>query len=573
MRLLKSLLQKKRATAVQKRWFLHQKPPFVEVKAADGHTYRIHSDLKTLVMIGTHALPSPACPFPGLGLMTNLYQIMFKFRKHWALTAASFALLCAAVLVVFSILLAQHPAAGEMIQNSIWSGILLCISVCFAGFGSYIIYQFMRSGEAVFSELCEDYKEQRLLGSGQSDVLDITPDILVVQKQNETHAGFINRLEQEKVNAGHGVWVLALAFQEPLGAIWKTPTKSLLFARNEPPFQNETWTPEQKIVPENAVFDDETHEAFQAYVFDFVSHYRRWAPGAKVKSADKSEAGTTWAESIRARTAAVCLALFVSLSAFAQSADAVKTTLGKKAGEVPDKGADVSYIFEKKNLNRIGNGRSDYIELLTGLPNYRDCCHGALIAVYKDGEVIAKASAAGDVATDPMRPHQGSAIPPEQVRGFSLPDSNSMADMAEDAKRQIYLLKETAGKAVRPWWDVVIFGLWCLSTVIAVFVCGSFMVAYVTAKEGDYWGHKKARKALMYTLLGLALVLIIQSALYMNAWAFPQFAIIVGVGVETAALCWLVTAFVPNFWPSPGNAPARGGAHRFYADNNPQLGP
>jgi len=572
--------QNKSVEPVQKRWFLHHRPPFVEVRANDGHTYRIMSDLKTSVLIGTHALPAPACPFPALGLLTNLYLVLYRMRKQIAYTVAGLILLFVAATATAVYLLSAHPAMGEMLQNALISALLLLISVSTAAYGSYIIYLFLRSSENVFREIVADVKEQKQLGAGAETMpgdYDISPDILMMQGADETHADFVNRLEEAKSSAGHGIWVLALAWRTPVGTIWQTPTKSMLFARNAPPFQNETWTDEQRICPANAVFDTETHAEFDAYVQDFVFYYRKWAPINKATSDDRAEAGRNWLESVRARTTAACVAILLCASGIAaQSAKAVADALGKN-NVVPELHADVSYQFEKKTLGRVGNGKSDYVQLLKNIPAYRDCCHGALIAVYKNGDLVAKGSAAGEVAAKPaeqMRERGTSAIAPETVPGFTLadiPDSSGMATMAEKAKRQIDQIGTIAGQSIRPWWEVVMHGLWTAFPFLLIAGAIAWLFAGVCAREGMYDLHKQSRRALAVIALAVAAVLLVNFLLIAVGMGFGPLGLSIIAAIETYIAYRLVTWLVPDFTPAAGNEPERGMFRR--GGNFPQLGP
>lgn len=566
----------KSAKSERRHWFLHHKHPHVRVCAQDGRTYVVRPDFTTQVQVGELLLPHPHCPFPGTAILANLYLILYRMRKNIFYIAGTALVFALALILSATYLMAAHPASGEMLQNALFSGLLLFISVCFAAFAVRLIYLFYISGEQVFSDIVQDVKTAGLLTGGNrtesTPELSIIPDILVIQKPDEADADFINRVESKKISAGHGVWVLAFAFREPVATIWETPTRSIIFARDTPPFQDADTPEESRFVPTGADFTIESYEAFSLYCTAFVARYRNWAQIAKVDRAENTQRGNAWLDSIRAKTAALCAVFLISACALsAQSAAAVERAVGTAIRDIPSVGADVSYQFEKKSLNRVGNGRSNYVELLRGIPSYRDCCHGALIAVYKDGEVIAKGSAAGEVAGNKrayaMRKEGDSAISTNDVKGFTFPDSAQSASIAYEISAQSRELSQKASEGIKPWWEMVMNAYWDWFWLLLIITVGPWIVAKTAAREG-FWDIHRYTKRVVIITTGISVFLFATNLMFLAKWAgWPNWAL----GVAAVCLCfagvWAYDHMNPDYNPKPGND--KDNLRRHY--NNNQL--
>lgn len=555
-------MQKRCVETVQNALFLHQKSP-IDLKGPHGYTYRLHPTKGLRVLIGD----SEYC-VPG----SSVYDMLNSQRKK-AKALIALLLIPLALIATGAVLILSHPASGEMMGNALMSGLLLLISVCFAGFGAYMAYNIWRSCRTVFAEEVQRWAAQKELPAQAASALDISPDILVVQRPGEDSAAYACRVEEAVSESGHGVWVLAMAQGEPAGQIWMSPTKAATFFRNDPPFQSAEWTDDQRIVPLNYTPVGESNAEFMQYVNDFVYYYRMWAPIRKAADVEQNDGGRTWIGHIRAKSAAVLIVLAMACTGlFAQAAAQVEQAIGTGIRNVPLMGADISYQFQKKTLGRIGNGKSNIVELLTAIPAYRDCCYGPLVAVYVDGDLVAKGNATGDVAQNTttaqaMRP-QGSAIPPERVKGFQMPDSAGMVTMAERAKRQIDEIGLVAGQSIRPWWEVVMHTLWIAFPFLIIAGAVCWLVAGVCAREGIYDLHKYARRGLAIIALSVAGILLVNFLLIAVSMGMGPLGLPIVAIIETLIAYKLVTWLVPDFTPAYGNEPERDPRRRF-----PQIGP
>jgi hypothetical protein len=567
-------VQQKRVEIVQTNWILHLIPPVVQVETPEAR-YRITGTGISYRMAKPLPEQLTGCPFPGLVLELAVRGFLFRNRAKLPWLIVAVAALIVAFYGASAWLIIEHPAAGEMLQNALWSALLWTVSICATLASVRMFVGFRNSAKYVYESELARIQETKELTAGPAPEIDLGEDILVIQKEGESGADFETRLAGVRMNLQPGEWAVAFCFRHPTGTIWTSPTATTLFQRNTPPFQNEHWKEDQLIVPPNAVFHREEYPDFRWYCETFAHYYKGWAPAYKIESADKGDAANTWLANVKLKSAAVLLCLFCSFTSFGQSAAAVQSAIGTRIREIPEQGADVSYMFQKKVLNRIGNGRSSYVELLTSLPTYKDCCHGDLIAIYNGENIVAKGPAAETVADAPKTKaaamRSTSAIPPSEVTpgaGWQMPDSLSSAQMAEDTKHQIWRATDAAGKGIKPWWDVVMFTLWQVFPFLIILGALSWLFAGVCAREGMYTLHKHARRVLAIDALAVAGVLLVNFLLVAVGMGFGPFALSLIAAGETYAAYVLVTWLVPDFRPAPGNEP-RGRAA--YFDQSRQL--
>lgn len=566
-------VQKKSAKVVQKNWILHLFPPIVQVET-DEARYRVTGTGITYRMAQPLPEQLTGCPFPGLVLELAVRGFLFRHREKLPWIIVMVAALTVALYAASTWLILEHPAAGEMLQNALWTALLWTVSICATLAAVRMFQGFRNSAKYVWESELARVQETKELTAGPAPEIDLGEDILVMQKEGESGPDFEKRLAGVRMNLQDGEWALAFCFRHPTCAIWKSPTDALIIQRNEPPFQNEHWTEDQLIVPANAVFNVEQYPDFRWYCESFAYYYRAWAPAYKIESAEKGDAANTWLNTVKLKGAAMLLFLLCSFASFGQSAEAVKKATATL--RVPEQGTEISYVFAKKTMGRVGNGRSNYAELLKSIPTYKDCYHGALIAIYNGETVVAKGPGAETVADAPktkeaaMRPT--SAIPAEQVppqRGWQMPDSASNAEMAERVKFEAWRAADGAGKLGMPWIDVVFFILLLMAPALIIFGYLLRFGANFFASEGMLLPHKWCRAGLAYIVfVGVGATLLWVMILSYKLGA-PVWALVIIAGAEA----WLATQIskwlVPNFSPAAGNGLInRRGAY----ENNPHLG-
>lgn len=551
-------VQRNSAEIVQTNWILHLSPPVVQVETP-GTVYRITGTGVTYKMSKPLPEQLTGCPFPTLVLELAVRGFLFRHRSKmpWFLFAVVF--LAIGIYAASAWMLIEHPAAGEMVQNALWNALLWTVAIC-ATLAAVRMYQgFSNSAKYVWQSELARMNEVRELPAGEPLPLDLGADVFVAQKNGESAADFLARVDGVRNNLEPGVWAVVMAFQDPLFIILTSPTKAEIYNRATPPFHADGTPEDERMVPTYAVFDSEEYEDFEWYLKVFAAHYRRWVPAFKSQyvAAAGGNAASTWFDTLKAK-AAVFLFLLFAGGLSAQSADAVQKATANLP--VPKQGQEISYVFSKKTMGRVGNGRSGYAELLKGIPTYRDCCHGPLIAVYNGETVVAKGPGAEEVADKPttraaaMRPV--SAIPPDQVEpggGWQMPDSATNAAMAERVKFEAWRAADGAGRLGMPWIDVVFYLLLLLAPVLIILGYLLRFGAGFFASEGMLEPHKWCRAGLAYIVfigVGATLLWVMIASYKLGV---PPWALVVIAGIET----WLATKvskwFVPDFRPAAGN--------------------
>lgn len=560
--------QKKRTEKVQKSFNLHFSPPYCDYTAGNGPTYRITAD-KTFVKIGEAFLPSDSCPDTFTMLQVRIMAALISMNWKTAIVAGISGM-TGGMAILGAYLVAEHPACSEMVNNALMTWFLWTTAIGGTFFSCFIGWNFFRSAQNIAKEEMAKHQEQKLLAAtAKVDDFDIAPDILVAQKQDETWQAWVDRVELAKTNAGQGVWVVAMSWQDQVAGIWMTPTKAMIFDRTTPPFQKEHWTDSQRICPANATFDGETYPEFFQYVSDFLFYYRKWAPLKKMDVADPGTVGKDWMNMIRAKApkvAAAAMLLVVMVCGLAAQPASQQVAGIVRGKTTPDDKVEVQYIFDSgKILKRVGDGVTAYKDLLTNLPGYVDRDLGKLIIVTAGNAVIGKADLVGDTQQPkgtPQQPTEGMLRPvrmadsqPGNWTSVRMPDSAEIYSMTDEAVRGIWRVRHASESFARPWWMVVMEFIRAFYPVIALLFTLSWVWAKGSAKEGMYSLHKGSRRVFAWMFLIFGSVLVINQVMIAlsNGWG----------NVELTVLCvvlgglfyFLFTKLTPDFRPAPGNAP------------------
>ena len=489
---------------------------------------------------------------------------------HWIIITGIFS---AGIIVAGMWFSVMHPAAGEIWQNQLISLLLIFVTIAaaFLGFaiarGIYLsapeltrdIPPALSLPEKVFLVFGVRFGDTvRTLPASAWTPPDASPDILVCNLPGEGPEQFAARMDDAIEQANVARWVVVLKRGFPAGMIFGAPDAAMEFLRDWPPFQTETWLPEQRIVPMGTRFRDETEDDFQEYVERFMEHFPEWAQRKKI-TGEKTRAGFVFQQVIKA--ASVVFFLLFSVATFAQKAEKVNAT--PIAGKVPPAGEKVAYIFAQTDLYRTADGRKTFAELLTALPGYRNGGGGELIAVMVDGKSVYKAEQTGDVAQQPatkaatMRPHSETVNPDNLGRSFSMPDSAGMAEMAERAKYEIWKASNMVENAAAPWWEVIMYAFWRWSPFFALLIGICRFWASLGSDEG-YWSvHRYAKSILMIVSGSVATLFAINAYLWFVAQNTPTWGLYIVAGVEFGVAYLIVRKINPDYRPAAGNNPRR----------------
>lgn len=502
----------------------------------------------------------------------HLLTFLSKNRDRWPRWIVNTALFAAGIIVAGMWMSITHPSVGEIWQNQLISIMLLLISCGALFFAGVIVRGFYLSCVEITRDMPNTYGplERVLLVAGIR--LDYTPtlpvstwmppdsrpDILICSLPGEGPEQFAARMDDAIEQANVARWVVVLQQGNPAGMIYGAPDASLDFLRDWPPFQTENWLPEQRIVPTGTRFRGETQTEFQQYVDRFMMHFPEWSARKKI-TGEKSRSGFVFQQVVRA--ASIFLFLLFSLAAFGQKSAKLAAT--KIANDVPPAGAPVSFIFEKTDIYRTGNGSATYTELLKSAPGYRDNGGGELIAVMVGNKSTYKASQSEEVAERPvtkaaaMRPHNETVNPDDIGGGFQMPDSTRMAELAERAKYEIWKGGNYAGQMAAPWWEVVMYAFWRWSPGIALLMGICWFWASLGSDEG-YWGvHRYAKNILMLVSGTVATLFAINIYLWFVAQNTPTWALYIVAAIEFGVAYAIVRKVNPDFRPAKGNNPTK----------------
>lgn len=490
----------------------------------------------------------------------NLLTAAFTFRTQ------AFRMLLAAACAGLSIgiaaitLIMAHPAQGEIIQNLIiraGAGIMIFGLVFF---GAFLIIQFFRSAQTVAREEFSRHPKVSLLQAGWIPG-DISPDNLILCLPGADKNEFRDRVSAAKENATPGSWVLVLEYQNPAGAIYTQPGKpTIVFTREDPPFQGPDWPENSRIVPANTWFTDETPAEFRRYVENFIVFFREWSPRKKLAIAPDRAERTVW------EYTSVLIFAFVLFSGgiSAQKSVQVEDALGTKIRQIPHAGVQVTYEFERTEIQRTADGKKDYVRLLTNAPMYRDAGGGKFVALHADEKIIVRADAVEEVSGREMRPRSQGSVKTDAPVDYSMPDSLELVETLDRAKRSVSFYKSEFWRTIRPIWQFVMFAFWALFPVLAVAGLILWFWARLSASEeipGIHWYSSRALVILVGIVWTIGVINAMMTVVYLEPPTFFFLLCTAGIGIAA----WKTAAWiVPNLNARPGGRTAfyRGGQDR-----------
>lgn len=498
-------------------------------------------------------------------------KIATLLRTNWHHAVIITGIMAAAIFVAGLWMSVQHPAAGEIWQNQIINTMLLLILLGSAFFAGVIVRGFYRS--------CVEIKPDMPVGTGPIErallwvgvrldrpeptpalpawsAPDVSPDEIVCLLPGESAAEYAARAKAMRETATPSRWVAVIPFREVAAVIYTGEhTENLfVFSRNLPPFAD--IVPEGKGVPPTWDFAAETEDQYRHYAGWFAYYFRRWASGEKLRI-DAGRAGKTILETLAAKGAAsvnILLFVLLSFSAFGQKLEQVKAT--GISGKIPDEGVPVSFIFEKTDIYRTGNGQSTYAELLTSAPNYRDGGGGKLQAIIANNKSMWKASAVEQVAqtkeVDPMRPHRAET-PVMNKPAFAVPDSAEMDEYADRVKYEIWKANKATERALRPINDVILFFLleWMwLATLLTLL---PWVASAICARQGFWEWHRKANQATMFVTGGYGILWVACAFLWLKLIGTPSWVLLILAVILAKITVWLLDRLNHDYRPNRGN--------------------
>lgn len=414
----------------------------------------------------------------------------------------------------------------------------------------------------------------------------IAPDHIIALLPGETMADFAKRAAEMAEKATNAIWA---AIVQPKGgiAVYRGPNLApLLFSRGAEPFAD--LLPDGQKWPEGLTYENETADEYRHYCDWFAFYFAKWAPEEKLIAAPE-QAGRTYLDTMAEKAKAVTVVfslLLLCAPAFGQSKTRqVDEALGTRIREIPKAGDRVEYRFAEKGkeqvYTRTGDGSSEYTDLLKktkGFVTFNDQ-GGDLIAVLKNGEVVARAANVERVNATPARPDRNAAYLPENNTGdpvrprgliptageiaetprtdqptqFYFPDSMEMAETADRYQYEIFKASKYTGRAIRPWWELLMFTYWEWFWLTCILTGVSWLFAKTFATEG-FWEVHRYAKSILLGVTTFSAALFIVNIILAAKWA--------GIGPLGLAILTIILGGVsyailvkinPDFRPARGN--------------------
>lgn len=432
----------------------------------------------------------------------NLQNFIKLRRDMWLHWFVWFGLVFAGILSAAAYISAIHPAAGEILQNTLIGVLMSSVVVTSFFLGVAIARGFYLSTVDLIREMRaepEPVQEAPALLPEYS----IGDDILLAHREGETLDEWNARFEAAEKQANKNKWVVVVKFRSPVFSLLTGATVEV-YDRDEAVFKMpETFPDFSGKVCESRLFTEETPEDYAEYLARFCRIFREWSPRQKAVRAASRSAGALL-DAVK-NSVNILLFLLVAFPAFSQSKTRqVDEALGTRIREIPAAGQSVSFMFDlngrTKTYNRVGDGKSSYTELLQkspGLVRFDDE-GGTLVAVMSGETIIARTDFVQNVNTAPREPQPMYATQAEQMRpqsaidpntlrdnggGFVLPDSVTIQREVDNGKHSIDEFKAGSWSLIKPIWGFAMYIFYSASLMLACFIGLFRYVAKTAANE------------------------------------------------------------------------------------------
>ena len=479
----------------------------------------------------------------------NLCKLHNMMRvSRYALGVSLGLCIAALALSLFS------PDSADIATSAIKQAGLLCI-LCLLGIAGVVFASHMVEGVREIAAYTPPVGEQKAL---PAPAFDISPDVLVYRLPGESKQDYADRVRRALQAAKPGAWAVWPDFTDNVLTIATSATHATVYDMGT----DEPWSvdlPEELRIPSGAEIVPDR------YIPWLCGTFPKYARNERRKSV---HVPADLADIVRA--SAVCLFLFLSVGIFAQSKTRqVDEALGTRIREIPSAGSRVEYTFREgrreKTYIATGNAASDYTELLrstgTGLARFNDE-GGTLLFVKKDGEVVAKNTAVGDVATtarpvdplefqpsttgDPVRPRPMPDAQPTytgEPQSFSFPDSMQMVHSIEGIKTEITGWKSKMWASARPVWD---FFMWMFGSLFFLLIGMLGMLHYIAGSAANEslvssYGHVIAGRWIVSVQQNSAAMCLITSWCIVGTLMINSFLWLIWLDFSVWAVCaiWL----------------------------------
>ena len=455
------------ATALQVRCNLQYPAPanMGEIVASDGQYYTVSNDGKVYVLDGEEFLPLDHNPFP----LTTIYiRYLYLLPKYMAIATA----VAAAILLVYFGCMFDSPVIQESFLSVIaqyghMTSMTIILLVCLTFVGLSInIFARALSVQHTSKNTAQQYEQ------------DTQDSICLVRNRIERDATIEERLrfalaqladEQSNVRA-----VIVIRYADPVAYVYTSEGNDPRMDRNAPKWIS---LPDYK----DTLFVAETFEQYEQYCKEFTIRIKEYLITKAHRAASNTQDAMANHFNLLKHTWIIAL-LLIAGTLSAQKSKQVETYLGNARYEIEKPVGKVQFVFSKGVIQRIGDGKFTYKELLPQSSYFKDDSNaGELISITVNGsrifpvgkepvtkEIISVSTPAQ--STDPVRPRplfpETGGIRPAPSAFAMIPDSATFAGNIEGLKQEYTQSSSKIKAFFGTIWNAIMWVFWSLSTFL-----------------------------------------------------------------------------------------------------------
>lgn len=327
-------------------------------------------------------------------------------------------------------------------------------------------------------------KPQMLLEAGG---ISVAPDTLIMSlSPDESAESFKARMDAAFANASGQQWVLVIAFRHYSFSVLMTSDigkEGVGYFLRTHPFQEMKPTFAETDASMKQ-YQRETFEQYVDYCQALADDFRVWAAHEKTERTNPFVGAAEW---LKSQAVLPLIFLFAMLPSFAsaQKTKQVEQYLGDRATlAVPEKGKEVSFVFERREISCISRGEN-YVETLKSVPFFQDVSDAGRLLLIKVGEqkILPK-------SPTKQRQETSEAAVPESALPIheKVDDGGLFAGLKDssyyEAQKVAYLKSiERDWRKMNPWLDLWMWKFYRILSAIVLVLAFLLCVAWGSSAE------------------------------------------------------------------------------------------
>ncbi len=455
-----------------------QRSPAVIYVFSQGLKYEVClKDGSTSVEMAGNLYPVPGCPFP-VELVSARFWAFMSMHTHGLIRVGVTVAALIVLQICLMVFIGGNFAAMSISYFSLFMNTTLCLLFCMVVL-AYCGKKFLGNFEFT---MFPDKEEVKLLDIGQVSIGADIPVFSLIE--DEAAESFEARMRKAMEVAGDEKWVVVMPFKNHMTSIYMgirpdgETVDAVTFLRHIP-FVEGPFT-EKQVFDAMQFSKQQSFSDYMAYCRGFADEYITWSAAEKMPKYSPFE---TIVSTMKASATCLVLLLFSFSPLNAQKTEQVKTYLGDRAEMPTPTGKEVSFIFEKREISVISQGK-DYVQTLQGIPFFQDKQDaGKLLLIKVGGEkILPKSLAKRETASAIANPESARPIP-EDTQGESflerLPDSSELQVMKSEHLKN----KALEWHSIRPVLDYYMWRFWGLMVILFGVGGAMWVLAKVSAKD------------------------------------------------------------------------------------------